>query len=167
MDQLMLAWEGCQSCSWSAEQEKIKFPCSSPGIWSGETGSAEPSRVSLLVLHIQTGSGAYSEDSSRFPRWRPFIYTAKRCQVCPANRVTPLRTDGVHCREAAGAGLVILKVVPVTGAAFSSITMDQSMCASLSPRPLHFYWYEVVIACVIQKASDAFSGHVQYRKYSI
>ena len=30
----------------------------------------------------------------------------------------------------------ILKVVPVTGAAFSGITMDQLMCASLSPHPL-------------------------------
>ena len=33
-------------------------------------------------------------------------------------RVTQLRTDGVHCRESAGAGPVNLKVVPVKVAAF-------------------------------------------------
>ena len=31
-----------------------------------------------------------------------------------------LRANGVHCRESAGAGPVVLKVVPVTGAAFAS-----------------------------------------------
>ena len=34
-------------------------------------------------------------------------------------RVTQLRTDGVHCRESAGTGPVVLKVVTVTGAAFA------------------------------------------------
>ena len=44
-------------------------------------------------------------------------------------QVTPLRTDGVHCRESAGTG-------PVTGgAAFSGFTMDQLVCASLSSHP--------------------------------
>ena len=47
-----------------------------------------------------------------------------------------MRTDGVHCREAAGARPAVLKVVPVTGAAFSGITMDQLLCASLFPHPL-------------------------------
>ena len=41
----------CQSCSWSAEQGKIIFPCplSRLRIWSRETGSAVPSRVSLFI----------------------------------------------------------------------------------------------------------------------
>ena len=51
-------------------------------------------------------------------------------------RVTQLRTDGVHCRESAGIGPVILKVVPVTGAAILQVTMDQLMCASLFLHPL-------------------------------
>ena len=54
-------------------------------------------------------------------------------------RVTQLRTDGVHCRESAGTGAVIvLKLVLVTtGAAFASPRwIDQSMCASLFPHPL-------------------------------
>ena len=48
------------------------FPCprSCLGIWSRETGSAVPSRVSL---HTQAESGAYLRDSSRVPRRRPFI----------------------------------------------------------------------------------------------
>ena len=33
--------------------------------------------------------------------------------------VTQLRTDGVHCRESAGTGPVVLKVVPVMGAALA------------------------------------------------
>ena len=43
---------GCQSCSsWSAEQGKLIFPCPRAclRIWSRETGSAVPSRVSLLI----------------------------------------------------------------------------------------------------------------------
>ena len=39
------------------------------------------------------------------------------------HRVSPefirLHTDGVHCRESAGTGSVVLKVVPVMGAAFA------------------------------------------------
>ena len=43
--------KGCQSCSWSAEQGSIIFPCprSRLRIWSRETGSAVPSRISLLI----------------------------------------------------------------------------------------------------------------------
>ena len=67
--------EGCQSCSWSAEQGKLIFPChcSRLRIWSRETGLAVPSRVSPFILHTQAKSGAYSRDSSRFPRRRPHI----------------------------------------------------------------------------------------------
>ena len=39
--------------------------------------------------------------------------------------VAELCTDGVHCRESAGKGPIVLKIVPVTGtAAFSGITLD-------------------------------------------
>ena len=57
-------------------REKIIFPCprSRLRIWSRETGSAVPSRVSLLILHTQAESGAYSRGSSRVPRRCPFIY---------------------------------------------------------------------------------------------
>ena len=53
---------------------------------------------------------------------------------CRLYWVTPLLlpTDGVHCRESAGTGPVVLKVVPVTCAAILQFTMDQLICASLS-----------------------------------
>ena len=75
MDQAGKA-EGCQSCSWSAEQGKHFFPCLRSRVRNlfRETGSAVPSRISLLILHTQTEAGAYHlQDSSRFPRRRPFI----------------------------------------------------------------------------------------------
>ena len=61
------------------------FPCprSRLRIWSRETGSVVQSRVSLLILHTYAKSGAYSRDSSRFPRRRPYIYTANRHRVSP------------------------------------------------------------------------------------
>ena len=39
----------------------------------------------------------------------------------------------IHCRESADTGPVLLKEVPVTGAAFSGIAMNQFSCASLFP----------------------------------
>ena len=64
--------------------------------------------------------------------------------------VTQLRTDGVHCRESAGTGSVVLNVVPVTGAAFSGITIDQLVCAYPSPRLLIVF--TVVDMCVYRRA---------------
>ena len=49
------------------------------------------------------------------------------------NRILQLLTDGVHCRESAGTGPVVLKVVTVTSAAILQITIDQLMCTCLFP----------------------------------
>ena len=68
--------QGCQSFSWSAaEQGKwtLRCPRSRLRIWSRETGSAVPSRVSLLISILQAESSACLRDSSRVPRRRPFI----------------------------------------------------------------------------------------------
>ena len=47
---------------------------------------------------------------------------------CRLYRVTQLRTNDVHCRESAGTGPVVLKVVPVTGAVCANgITWSQSV----------------------------------------
>ena len=66
-------------------------------------------------FHTQVESGAY------FPRRRPFIYL--KCHTPSGQsrvyRVTPLLTDGVHCRKFAGTGPANLKVVPVTGVALA------------------------------------------------
>ena len=105
------------------------FPCPRTRlrIWSREKGSAVPSRVSLLILYTQAGSGAYSRDSSPVSRRRPFIYF--NCHIPSSqprvHRVMQLRTDGVHCRGSAGIGPVFLKVVPVTGAAILQVNMVQ------------------------------------------
>ena len=111
---------------------------SSPRIWSRETGSAVPSRVSLLVPHTQAESGTYSRNSSRFPRRRPFIYLERHTPLgqCRLYRVAQSRTNDVNCRESAGTGPVVLKVVPVTDAAILQVTMDHLICTSLFPHPL-------------------------------
>ena len=91
-------------------------------------------------LHTQAASGAYSpRDSSRFPRRRPFIYLNRHTPSGQYRvyRLTQLRTNGVHCREVAGTGPVVLKViVPVTGAAIFQVTMGQLVCSSLFPHPI-------------------------------
>ena len=81
-------------------------------IWSRETGSAVPSRVSLLILHTQAESGAYSRDSSRFPRWRPFIYTAIRHRISPEYIGSPDCVPMAFIAESPPARPVVLKVVP-------------------------------------------------------
>ena len=88
-------------------------------------------------LHTQAESGVYLRDSSRFPRRRPFIYLYRQSPSDQSRvyQVTQWRTDGVHCRESAGTGPLVLKIVPIKGAAFSGITMDQLMRASRFPHP--------------------------------
>ena len=107
---------GCQSCSWSAEQGNLIFPCprSCLKIWSRETVSAVSSRVSLLISILRLKSGVYLRDSSRVPRRRLYIYLNRHTPSGQSQVywVTQLRTDGVHCRESAGTGPVNLKVVP-------------------------------------------------------
>ena len=76
----------------------------------GGFGRAVPRKPAYL--HTQAESGAYSRDSSRFPRRRPYIYTARHHGVSPVFIGSRnLRTDGVHCRESVGTGPVVLKVV--------------------------------------------------------
>ena len=64
--------KGCQSCSWSAGQGKLIFPCprACMRIWSRETGSAVLSRVSLLISILRLNLVLILRDSSRVPRRR-------------------------------------------------------------------------------------------------
>ena len=66
----------CQSCSWSVEQEKIIFPCPCAclRIWSRKTGSAVPSRVSLVISILRLNMVLSYGIPPRVPRRRPFIY---------------------------------------------------------------------------------------------
>ena len=83
-------------------------------IWSRETGSAVPSRVSLLIsilgLNLVISYGISPEFSGG---GHLFLYNRHTSSgQSRVYRVTQLRTDGVHCRESAGTGPVNLKVVP-------------------------------------------------------
>ena len=76
---------------------------------------------SACSFHTQAESGSYLWDSFRVPRRRPFIYLNRHTSSVQLRvyRVTQLRIDGVHCRESDGTEPVVLKVVPVTGAALA------------------------------------------------
>ena len=56
--------------------------------------------------------------------------------------VMQLRMDGIHFRESAGTGPVLIIVVPVTGAFFSGTVLPwTNQCAPSFSHAL--YWYEV------------------------
>ena len=115
-------------------------------IWSCETDPVVPYRVSPLILHTQAASlllptaflllsaTAFNYIYRQPPSGQSRVYQAKQ-----------LRTDGVHCREAAGAGPVVLELGPVVlnvdsvttnrCAAVSGFTMNQLLCASLFSHP--------------------------------
>ena len=101
--------------SWSAKQGKLIFPylCSCLRIWSRETGSAVPSRVSLLISTLRLNLVlTYGIP----PEFRGDVHLFIQNHHTPSGqsriyRVTQLRTDGVHRGESAGIGPVNLKVV--------------------------------------------------------
>ena len=73
----------------------------------------------------------HQSGSSRFPRRRPYLYRQPPSDQSRVYRVTQLRSDSVHCRGSAGTGPLVLKVVPVSGAAFSGFTIDHFFYAPL------------------------------------
>ena len=116
-----------------------KFPCSRLRlrIWFRETDLAVPSRVSLLILHIQAESGAYSRDCSRCPRRCPYIFTTTHHRVSPGfigirncvpiafTAESPLAQGQYSPQGSSSNGCRLC------------ITMDQLLlCASLFPHPL-------------------------------
>ena len=121
----------------------LRQPAHSPhsgSIWCLLTGFLPISAAASIYLYRHTPSG--------------------QSRVYP---VTQLRTDGVHCREFAGTGPVVLKSVPVTGAAFAVITMDQLLSAYRFPHPLYYYWYETGLLKVSEsKPKETTSTALQY-----
>ena len=99
----------CQFCWWLAER-KI-FISLSP---FGPENLVSRDRFGRLIPHqpahppygTQAESGAYSRDFSRFPRQRPFIYTANLHRICPkfisshANACRRRSLPRVHQRRA-------------------------------------------------------------------
>ena len=53
---------------------------------------------------------------------------------------TQMRTDGVHCRESAGTGPVVLKLISVTGAAFASPYRPINVSISLPTPTIGMNW---------------------------
>ena len=81
-------------------------------IWSRKTGLTVPSRVSPLVRYTK----AELELSHGIPpAFRDGVHIHRRppSGQSRVHQVTRLRTDGVHCRESAGTGAVVLKVARV------------------------------------------------------
>ena len=66
-----------------------------------------PLRLALLTGFLPISAAASIYSYRQPPSGQSRVY-----------QVTQLRTDDIHCRESAGTGLVVLNVVPVTGAAF-------------------------------------------------
>ena len=140
----------------------VSCPRSGLRIWPCETGSAVLSRVSLLISILRLNLVLTYGIPPAF-RDRVQLYRQPTSGHSRVYRVTQLRTNGVHCRESAGTGPVVLKVVLVTGASFSGITMDidQSMCGSLPPPP----YIDIVYVCMyvkVSKLSRAEFGSTEY-----
>ena len=117
------------------ENEYFPFPCSRLRIWCRETGSAVPSRVSLLISILsQAETGSYLRDSSRVPRRRSFICDSKPSYAIEsvpslsghanAYRWRPL--PGVRRHRASKPQGSSKRVLPW------QVTMDLFICASLS-----------------------------------
>ena len=106
------------------------FPCprSRLRIWSHEAGSAVPFRASPLILHTQAEFGAYSRDLVFPPIFRNVAASIPSIIPDIVN-FTELSTDGIHRREPAGTGpvvlTVVLKVARLKGVAYSGNLEDQ------------------------------------------
>ena len=134
----------------------VPCPRSRLRIWSRKTGLAVPSLVSLLILHTQVEPSAYSRDSLRFPRRRPFIYLNRQSPSGQSRvyQITQLRTDGVHCRESAGTRPAVLRVLPfqVSNCRKIALASLEGVLSTLSTPPppspktrILVQWYSVGI----------------------
>ena len=145
--------------SWTG---KMIFPCPRAclRIWSRETGSAVPSRVSLLIsvprLNLVLTSGIP-------PEFRGGVHLWNRHAPSGQSRVywvTQLRTDGVHCRESAGTGPVNLKVFR-TGAALADHHGPINIRLSF-PHPLLVWSGHAARRCFVFRSSGT---HELYTKW--
>ena len=121
---------GCQSCLWSAEQGNTCFPCtrSRLRIWSRQTSSAVTSRVSPLPSSLIIGLNlviSYSRDFSRFQQRRPHIPSTAIGSVPRSSGYTFAYRRRSLPRVRRHTEPVVLKVVPVTGGAFSGVTKER------------------------------------------
>ena len=134
------------------------FPCPRTclRIWSRETGSVIPFRVSLLILHIQAEYDAYLRDSSRVPRRRPFIYIKPLYAI---GSVPSLSSDAIAYRWRSLPRVRRHRASTPQGSSERvlpwQVTMDQLKFASLSHT---HYWYEMGILKVPVKTGIFYIG---------
>ena len=137
------------------------FPCPRTclRIWSRETGSAVPSRVSLFILHTRAETGAYLRDSSRVPRRRPFINIKPPYAI---GSVPSLSGHAIAYRWRSLPGVRRHRASKPQGSSERvlpwHVTMDQIIFASLSHT---HYWYEVGMLKVpaINRSTAAYFWH--------
>ena len=120
------------------------FPCPRLRlrIWSRDTSSIVSSHAGVFILHTQAES-AYSRgippafrDGVHIIYYKVYYTAILRHRVKPDFiRSRKLRTDGVDCRESAGTGSVVLKVVPVTTGTVFALSPWTNFCAPLFPIP--------------------------------
>ena len=125
---------GCQFYPWSDEKGKyvLLCSCSRLKIWSREVGLVVPSHVSPLIRYTEAESGTYS----RAPSLLLLSATSDSPEFIASRSCLPTN-NGVNCRESAGTGPVVFKVlVQVMGAAYSGNPMDQFSCDALFPQRL-------------------------------
>ena len=130
--------EGCQSYAWSAEQGKLIFHYCSRSrlrIWSRETGSALPSRISLLISILRL------RGSSRVPRRRPFIYFKPPYAI---GSVPSLLGHAITSRWRSLPRVRRHRASKPQGSSKRvlpwQVTMDQSICASLPHTTIGMKW---------------------------
>ena len=116
------------------ENKYSPVPVRALRIWSRETGSAVPSRVSLFILHTQAESGAYLRDSSRVARRRPFMKPPYAVGSVPSLSGHAIAYRWLRRRRAIKPQGSSERVLPW------QVTMDQLIFASLSH---NHYWYVV------------------------
>ena len=147
--------DGCQFCSWTAEQGTNKSPLSpfAPEnlVLRERLGRPVPHQPAHCP-HPGLKYGAYSRGPLLPPAFHDGFHSKRQPPsgqsqaIGSGNHCVPM---GVHCLESTGTGPVVLKVVRVTGAAFSGIITNPFLCASLFPDPLLEQW-----KCAIQEASE-------------
>ena len=133
-----------QSCSWSAEQRKLIFPCprSRLRIWFRETGFGSLILPQPAHLRTQAESGAYLRNSSRVPRQRPYIYFKPPYAI---GSVPSLSGHAIAYRWRSLPRVRRHKASKPQGSSkrvlpWQVTIIDQLICASLSHT---HYWYEV------------------------
>ena len=108
-------------------------------IWSRETGSAVPSRVSLLISILRLNLVLYLRDSSRLPRRRSFMKPTYAIGSVPS-----ISSHAIAYRLGSLPRVRRHKAIKLQGSFERvlpwQVTMDRLICASLSHT---HYWYEV------------------------